>query len=138
MARLDGLIDHLRQQTATHALTDRELVEEFLRSRDERCFELLVVRHQALVFGVCWRMLRHRQDAEDAFQAVFMVLARKAGSIRNHKSLASWLYGVSTRVARKALGRRRRDPLQTREALNDVASAAEPSVELREALDRAI
>jgi RNA polymerase sigma factor (sigma-70 family) len=90
--------------------TDRQLLERFAASRDDTAFEALVHRHGPLVWGVCRRLLRHHQDAEDAFQATFLVLARKAGAIRRPELLANWLYGVACRTAARAradAGRRR-------------------------------
>jgi RNA polymerase sigma factor (sigma-70 family) len=84
-------------------LTDAQLLERFAR-RDEAqaVFEALVVRHGPGVMRVCRRILSDSHDAEDAFQATFLVLARRAGSIRRPESLSSWLHGVALRVARKA------------------------------------
>ena len=87
---------------------DRLLLERFAATRDEDAFAALVKRHGALVWGVCWRSLRHAQDAEDCFQATFVVLARRAGSIRWHESVANWLYGVASRVAAEAKAKRTR------------------------------
>jgi RNA polymerase sigma factor (sigma-70 family) len=83
------------------AQTDARLLERFAVHRDEVAFAELVRRHRPLVLGVCRRLLRHDADAEDAFQATFLILARKAGSVRKGESLASFLYGVALRVARK-------------------------------------
>jgi RNA polymerase sigma factor (sigma-70 family) len=82
--------------------TDRQLLEEFARSRSEDAFALLVERHGSFVLGVCKRVLKHEQDAEDVFQATFLVLAKKAGSLRWHDSVSGWLHGVAYRLALKA------------------------------------
>ena len=85
--------------TPGDGLSDAELLERFATQRDECAFAALVRRHGAAVLGVCLRVLRHRQDAEDAFQAAFLVLARKAPAIRKSDSVGSWLYGVAFRAA---------------------------------------
>src|SRR5579872_1251499 len=81
---------------------DRELLERFSDSRDEASFGTLVHRHGPMVQGVCRRILGNVHEAEDAFQAVFLVLARKCGSIRKPELLGNWLYGVACRISRKA------------------------------------
>jgi RNA polymerase sigma-70 factor (ECF subfamily) len=81
---------------------DAELLEQFIQDQDEEAFATLVRHHAALVYGVCRRILRHTQDAEDAFQATFLILARKARSIRRHQFLAGWLYQVAFRTALRA------------------------------------
>ena len=91
-----------------NAVSDADLVERFAAGRDEGAFALLVRRHGPTVFGVCRRLLRHDQDAEDAFQAVFLVLARRAGSLRRSEAVGNWLYGVAVNVARKARAARLR------------------------------
>jgi RNA polymerase sigma factor (sigma-70 family) len=82
--------------------SDRHLLEQFTRRRDETAFAVLVQRHGSLVLGVCRRVLKDVHDAEDAFQATFLILVRKAGSIAQPELLANWLYGVAYRTARKA------------------------------------
>lgn len=99
------LLRHIRRLTRAKELadlSDRECLERFVTLRDEDAFAALVRRHGALVRGVCHRLLHHREDAEDVFQATFLVLARKAGSVRWKSSIAPWLYHVAYRLARKA------------------------------------
>src|SRR5438105_523783 len=83
-------------------LTDAQLLERFVTGHDQAAFEVLVWRHAPTVMGVCQRVLRHTQDAEDAFQATFLALARKAGSLGKREALASWLYKVAYRIALRA------------------------------------
>ena len=82
-------------RAATGGGTDRDLLDRFSRNRDEEAFDLLVRRYGCCVWSTCRRLAG--QDAEDVFQAVFLILARKAGSIRG--SLPAWLHGVARRVA---------------------------------------
>ncbi len=92
-------------------LTDAQLLERFIRQRDEAAFEVLVWRHGTLVLNVARRLLRHVPDVEDVFQATFLTLARKASAIRRGTSLSSWLYKVAYRLAlrvRQAATRRQR------------------------------
>src|SRR5438552_6955779 len=99
MARnsLESVLKYLRRVAV--AGDDAHLLERFAQQGDEAAFERLVVLHGPMVLGLCRRLLRHEQDAEDAFQATFLTLARKAGSIRNNESVPSWLYKVAFRVA---------------------------------------
>src|SRR5262245_48206203 len=90
--------------------SDGELLRAFLDSGHEQAFAEIVRRHGAMVLGVCRRSLGSLPDAEDAFQATFLLLLRRASSIRKANSLASWLHGVARRVAadaRRATSRRR-------------------------------
>jgi RNA polymerase sigma factor (sigma-70 family) len=89
----------------TDGTSDEALLARFVGWRDEAVFELLVYRHGPMVRQVCRRVLRHEQDAEDAFQATFLALAKRAGSIRGH-CLAGWLYRVAFHAALKAKAKR--------------------------------
>ncbi|HZV08001.1 MAG TPA: sigma-70 family RNA polymerase sigma factor [Gemmataceae bacterium] len=103
-------LHRLAREQQVGKLSDRECLERFKARRDEDAFAVLVRRHGPMVRGVCRRVLRHAEDAEDVFQATFLVLARKAGSIRWKHSIAPWLYQVAYRLARKVrveLARRR-------------------------------
>jgi RNA polymerase sigma factor (sigma-70 family) len=99
---LPAVLQHLRVLAAAgqgNDLSDGQLLHRFAQTRDERAFEALVRRHGPLVHGVCQRILGPGPDRDDAFQATFLVLARKAGSIRNHASMGSWLHGTARRLA---------------------------------------
>src|SRR3954447_19520614 len=77
-----------------NGLAEGQLLERFLQRRDEAAFEALVTRHGPMILGVCRGLLPDPNDAEDAFQATFLVLVRRAGSIRDRDRLGPWLYGV--------------------------------------------
>ncbi len=135
------VLRHLRKLAGADAardLSDGELLERFCRRREEAAFALLVQRHGAMVLGVCRRVVRDAHDAEDAFQATFLVLARKADAIRKQGSVASWLYGVARRVAAHARRRDARRLARERQSafLPHPEPGDEPSWrELREGLD---
>jgi RNA polymerase sigma factor (sigma-70 family) len=99
------LLRHIRRLTAAGTpapAPDAELLECFAAQHDEAAFAALVRRHGAMVLGVCRRVLKDWHEAEDTFQAAFLVLARKAGSVRRRGSLASWLYAVAYHLAVRA------------------------------------
>jgi RNA polymerase sigma factor (sigma-70 family) len=87
------------EEQSANKLSDRELLGRFIAEQDETAFAAIVRRHGPLVLRVAGRVLRHRQDTEDVFQATFLLLARKAGTIRKQGSLNCWLYGVAHRLA---------------------------------------
>jgi RNA polymerase sigma-70 factor (ECF subfamily) len=111
--QLSGVLQRLRRAALLRdggGMTDGQLLECYLAGRDEAAFAALVRRHGPMVLGVCRRVLGHAQDAEDAFQAAFLVLVRKAPSIKRRELLGNWLYGVAYRTAldaRAAATRRR-------------------------------
>ena len=93
---------------------DEQLIEQFLngaRDEAETAFEVLVKRHGPMVLGVCRQILNRHEDAEDAFQATFLALARKAGTIRDPRVLGGWLYEVAFRIAIRAKARADRYPV---------------------------
>ncbi len=104
-SRISGVIQHLRRAVLLQegaGLSDGQLLEDFISRRDEAALAVLVRRHGPMVWGVCRRILRHHHDAEDAFQATFLVLVRKAASVLPRGLLANWLYGVARQTALKA------------------------------------
>jgi RNA polymerase sigma factor (sigma-70 family) len=102
MNRVLRILRRAALQDNANGLTDRQLLERFLATHEEAAFEALVRRHGPMVLGVCRRVLDHLHDAEDAYQATFLVLASKASSILRRETVANWLYGVAYRTAQKA------------------------------------
>jgi RNA polymerase sigma factor (sigma-70 family) len=124
------LMRHLHRLASPNAVGttgDRQLLERFSIQRDQDAFSTLVSRYGPVVFGVCQRVLSHRQDAEDAFQKTFLILARKAGSLHQPDGLPAWLHGVAYRVARQAAARRR--PSCTAPLAETPAPSAGPEAE---------
>ena len=121
---MPSLVKHFAQLGQPYAdpATDRELIGRFHGSRDEAAFAALVDRHGPMVLGACRRALRDAHAADDAFQATFFILAKKAGAVRWQDSLGGWLYLVSQNVCRKALAKLSRKP----QALPDGAEPSQP------------
>ena len=96
-SQLTGVLRHLRRSLpqAGGPLTDGQLLGRFVARGEEAAFEALLRRHGPMVLGVCRRVLRSLHDAEDAFQATFLVLFRKADSIARPELVGNWLYGVA-------------------------------------------
>jgi RNA polymerase sigma factor (sigma-70 family) len=139
--RLSNVLKHLQRTLVPAdgcALTDGQLLARFAAGGDEAAFAALLRRHGPMVLGVCRRTLRHEQDAEDAYQATFLVLARKAGSLRRREGIGSWLYGVAYRTARGARrlrARRSAVERQVDELPHPAVEPAEPQ-DWRPLLDR--
>ncbi len=139
-------IDSLFRDGVATGLTDQELLERFAAGRDragEVAFTTLVARHGPMVLNVCRRILRDPADADDAFQATFLVLVRRAGSIRFGKTLGPWLYGVSVRVARRVravIARRSATACDADalESIPDRSPAGHAGLDLRLAIDDAL
>jgi RNA polymerase sigma factor (sigma-70 family) len=113
-AGLKSRVDLGAPEISRRELSDADLLQRFSADRDDRAFACLVSRHGPLVMAVCRRVLRDEQDAEDAFQATFLVLARKATSVRSAVSLPAWLHKTAYRIAlraRSAAVRRREQPI---------------------------
>jgi RNA polymerase sigma factor (sigma-70 family) len=122
-----------------HGLTDAQLLEAFLTRRDEAAFAALVRRHGPMVFGVSRRVLGHAQDAEDAFQATFLLLARKAASILRREFVGGWLYRVAYRTAleaRAARAKRQARETSVQQLPECEAAHTEAGHDLRPLLDR--
>ncbi len=119
-------------------MSDALLLERFVAIKDEEAFEALISCHGPMVLGVCRRMLDDPRDVEDAFQATFLVLVRKAGSLRDRDLLSNWLYGVAHRVATRARASAYRRRMRERPGGGEAAVASQPRedrAELRAVLD---
>jgi RNA polymerase sigma factor (sigma-70 family) len=104
-ADMSSFLRRLTRGMAAETLRDEpdpRLVERLLAGGDEAAVEAIVRRHGPMVYRVCWCVLQQEQDTEDAFQATFLILAKKLRSVRRHASLGSWLHGVAHRVALKS------------------------------------
>jgi RNA polymerase sigma factor (sigma-70 family) len=131
VASLSNLLHHLRRLSPSSAsASDTDLLARFVRDQDEAAFAALVVRHGPMVLNACQRVLGHAHDAEDACQATFLVLARKANAIGQPATLAGWLYGVASRIALKGRTRKSKDPSEDPDCRELVDSRPDPLAEL--------
>ena len=118
-------------RNGTNADADYVLLQRFLQEQDEAAFTDIVQRHSAIVIGVCQRVLRNEHDAEDAFQATFLVLAKNAHKVRKTSSLSSWLYCVAYRISNRRSQKKRalrefdlrNEPVDSKNAFDVVANA---------------
>jgi RNA polymerase sigma factor (sigma-70 family) len=134
-----SLIREVRRATLLRdggGLTDGQLLDCFIERRDEAAFEALVRRHGPMVLGVCRRVLGSVHDAEDAFQATFLVLARKAASLRSRELVGNYLYGVAYRTAQQARATIARRAARERQVEDMPDPHAPPEPPWRELLPR--
>src|SRR5437764_63468 len=138
---MSRILYHLRRSVLLQqgaGLTDGELLDAFANRQDGAAFEALVRRHGPMVLGVCRRLLRDTHDAEDAFQATFLVLVRRAASVPR-AAVGNWLYGVAYRTAlnaRRAAARRRAKERPEVDMPHPTTEPAEVWSELRPLLDQ--
>jgi RNA polymerase sigma factor (sigma-70 family) len=142
--RTDAVLRHLRRLARPSdeaARTDGQLLESFVTRRDEPAFAALVRRHGGMVLGVCRRILGNHDDADDAFQATFLVLVRRAASVRPRDRVAAWLHGVARRTALYARRARGRHWVREKHLLDLPEPATEhpgPDDDLRPVLDEGL
>src|SRR5215469_2214997 len=125
--QMNEVIQYLRRTMLPRdsaGLTDSQMLTNYLSRHDHEALAALVRRHGAMVWGVCRRVLRSYHDAEDAFQATFLVLVRKAASIASRELLSNWLYGVAHKTALKA----RATAARRKERERQATDAPEPAV----------
>jgi RNA polymerase sigma factor (sigma-70 family) len=140
---MNSIIHYLRTVVSlpgAGGISDGKLLESFITRRDEAAFAVLVRRHGPMVLGVCRRVLKNAHDVEDAFQATFLVLVRRAASIGQRDQLGNWLYGVAYRTAlgAKAAAAKRRSKERQVSAMpeREAAIAAELWLDLQPLLDK--
>src|SRR5205807_662889 len=135
---LNKVIEHLRSVFAKQdagGITDAALWQRYVNNRDEAAFELLVRRHGPMVFAVCRRVLHNVHDAEDAFQATFLVLVRRASGLRSPARLGNWLYGVAYRTALHARAAALRRQAKEAAVITPTRTTDDPWGDLRTVLD---
>ncbi len=138
---LVGQIGRLFERGTVAGLPEGQILQRYAVHRDDAAFEALVGRHGSTVLGVCRRLLRDPNDVEDAFQATFVILVRKAGGLRDQEALGPWLHGVAYRVASRAradAARRRRRESPDERAMALALAPAPSREELRRLLDEEI
>jgi RNA polymerase sigma factor (sigma-70 family) len=126
---------HIRKMVSAEPggkLLDQQLLQRFLTQHDETAFAELMQRHGPMVFDVCRSVLHHLQDAQDACQATFLVLAGKAGSIRKQESVSSWLHGVAYRLALRAKTDAAKRRVHERQAADQLPSTSMDDLTWRE------
>ncbi|MGH7222809.1 MAG: RNA polymerase sigma factor, partial [Gemmataceae bacterium] len=119
--KTETLTHHLRRiilRVDGAGMTDGQLLEAFINHRDAAAFEALVRRHGSMVLGVCRRILRDPHDADDAFQATFLVLVRKADSVSPREMVGNWLYGVAQTTAVRARAAKAKRRSRERQMVN--------------------
>ena len=124
--RVSDTLRRLQAVDAHDSIPDGDLLADFVRHRDPAAFEQLVRRHGSMVLGVCRRVLGDAHDADDAFQATFLVLARRAGAVAPRDAVGNWLYGVAYRTALEA----RRMAARRRAREVHLAELPQPGVEI--------
>jgi DNA-directed RNA polymerase specialized sigma24 family protein len=129
LVQSNSLLEYIRGLVATRDAdrrTDRVLLQRFAARQDELAFKAILRRHGPMVLRLSQRWLKRREDAEDVFQATFLVLARKAGSLNWSESIGNWLYGVAHRLAlearRKQVGRQVRETYAVAQEANTPAA----------------
>jgi RNA polymerase sigma factor (sigma-70 family) len=135
---INAVLRHIRRLAAVDDmshLSDGQLLQRFLASREEAAFAALLERHGPMVWRVCHRVLGHRHNAEDVFQATFLTLARKTASIRKAASVACWLHGVSYRLARRLQAKLARQRCGQARPADDNPADKAGSKELQAVLD---
>ncbi len=141
-SQMSEVIHHLRRAVLLGdgaGQTDGQLLEDYISRHDRAALEALVWRHGPMVWGVCRRVLNNHHDAEDAFQATFLVLIRRAASIASRELLANWLYGVAHQTALKArqtAGKRRTRERQVKEMPETAMVEQAPRHDLQPLLDQ--
>jgi RNA polymerase sigma factor (sigma-70 family) len=142
-ASTERLLQHIRRLAGEPPDTsDGELLRRYRESKDQAAFAALMRRHGPMVFSVCQAVLRRREDAEDAFQATFLILAQQAGSIRSHDDLSGWLQRVAYHVALKARAdnakRSKREAKAARALLRSCLSSSRRTITLHYRVEKCI